>query len=138
MTFAKHAKRYLILALIWSIFLIFLSVQPSAEVEIFLPFDLLASLAHAAVYFVLAALLCLALRFWKYNMIHIALISFIYATIWGIVNELVQFYEPTRSPSISDVISDSIGAALAIALFIWWLHRKLPLKNLCNRSKKSV
>lgn len=129
MTFTKHAKRYLILAMIWSVFLLFLSVQPSDEVEIFLPFDLLASLAHAVVYFLLAALLCLALRFWKYQLIYIALISFLYTLIWGIVNELVQFYEPTRSPSLSDVLSDSIGAALAIALFIWWRHRKLPLNK---------
>jgi VanZ family protein len=126
MTFTKHAKRYLILALIWSIFLLFLSLQPSAEVEIFLPFDLLASLAHAAVYFVLAGLLCLAMRFWKYNILPIAIISFIYAVTWGIANELVQFFEPTRSPSISDVISDAVGAALAIALFIRW--RKLRKK----------
>ncbi len=115
--------------MIWSVFLLFLSVQPSDEVEIFLPFDLLASLAHAVVYFLLAALLCLALRFWKYQLIYIALISFLYTLIWGIVNELVQFYEPTRSPSLSDVLSDSIGAALAIALFIWWRHRKLPLNK---------
>ncbi len=123
MTFAKHAKRYLILAMIWSIFLLFLSLRPAEDVEIFLPFDLLASLAHAAVYFVLAGLLCLAMRFWKYNILPIAIISFIYAVIWGIANELVQFFEPTRSPSISDVISDAIGTTLAIALFIWW--RKL-------------
>ena len=123
MTYAKHAKRYLILAMTWSIFLLFLSLQPSAEVEIFLPFDFLSSLAHAAVYFILAALLCLALRFWKYQIVPLALISFIYSVIWGLANELVQFFEPTRSPSISDVISDAVGAALAIALFIWW--RKL-------------
>lgn len=123
MTFAKHAKRYLLLAMTWSIFLLFLSLQPSAEVEIFLPFDLLASLAHAAVYFVLAALLCLAMRFWKYRILPIAIISFTYAVIWGILNEFIQFFEPTRSPGISDVISDAIGAILSIALFIWW--RKL-------------
>ncbi|MDD5493034.1 MAG: VanZ family protein, partial [bacterium] len=106
MTYAKRATNFLILTIAWSLLLIFLSVQPSDEVNIFLPFDFMASLAHAAVYFILAALLCLALRFWKYNIFSIAAISFIYAVIWGIINELVQFYEPTRSPSISDVISD--------------------------------
>lgn len=125
MTFSKHAKRYLLLALIWSVFLLFLSIQPADKVEIFLPFDLLASLAHAAVYFILAALLCLALRFWKYSILSVVLVSFIYAVVWGIVNELVQFYEPTRSPSVSDVISDAIGAALAISLFIWWRKRSM-------------
>ncbi|MDD5258406.1 MAG: VanZ family protein [bacterium] len=124
MTFKKRAKRYLILALAWSLFLLFLSLQPAAEVEKFLPFDLLASLAHAAVYFVLAALLCLALRFWKYGLLSIALISFIYALTWGIANELAQFCEPTRCPGISDVISDAVGAALAITLFIWWRNKK--------------
>ncbi|MDD5131136.1 MAG: VanZ family protein [bacterium] len=123
MTYTKRAKRYLILAMTWSLFLLFLSLQPAAEVEIFLPFDFLASLAHAAVYFILAALLCLAFRFWKYSIVSIGIVSFIYSVIWGLANELVQFFEPTRSPSISDVISDSVGATLAIALFIWW--RKL-------------
>lgn len=127
--FSKRANRFLLIAALWSVFLIFLSLQPATEVEIFLPFDFMASLAHAAVYFVLAALLCIALRFWKYSLISLSLIAFVYATIWGIINELVQFYEPTRSPSIADVVSDSIGAALAIALFIWWRHNKLPLKK---------
>lgn len=122
--FAKQANRFFILAALWSVFLIFLSLQPAKEVEIFLPFDFMASLAHAAVYFVLAALLCIALRFWKYSITSLALVAFIYATIWGIINELVQFYEPTRSPSLADVISDAIGAALAIAVFIWWRKKR--------------
>lgn len=122
--FSKRANRFFILAALWSIFLVFLSLQPAKEVEIFLPFDFMASLAHAAVYFVLATLLCIALRFWKYLFISLSLIAFIYTTIWGIINELVQFYEPTRSPSIADVVSDSIGAALGIALFIWWRKKR--------------
>lgn len=121
--FSKKANSFLIIAALWSVFLVFLSLQPATEVEIFLPFNFMASLAHAAVYFVLAALLCIALRFWKYSLISLALVAFIYATIWGIINELVQFYEPTRSPSIADIVSDSIGAALGIASFIWWRER---------------
>jgi len=132
--FSKRAHRFFIFAAIWSIFLVFLSLQPSKEVEIFLPFDLLASLAHALAYFVLAALLCIAIRFWKYSLISLSLIAFIYATIWGIINELAQFYEPTRSPSIADVVSDSIGAVLSIALFIYWRKRTNPR----HRFKKSA
>ncbi len=122
--FSKQAKTFFIIAALWSVFLVFLSLQPSTEVEIFLPFDFMASLAHATVYFVLAALLSIALRFWKYSLTSLSIIAFIYATVWGIINELVQFYEPTRSPSIADVVSDAIGAALSIALFILWRRKK--------------
>ncbi len=122
--FAKQARRFFIIAAAWAVFLVFLSLQPATEVELFLPFDFMASLAHAAVYFVLAALLCIALRFWKYPLTSLSIVAFIYTTIWGIINELVQFYEPTRSPSIADVISDAIGAVLAIALFSWWRKKR--------------
>ncbi|MBI5555820.1 MAG: VanZ family protein [Elusimicrobia bacterium] len=128
--FSKQANRFLLIAALWSVFLVFLSLQPATEVEIFLPFDFMASLAHAAVYFVLAVLLCLALRFWKYSLISLALSAFIYSVSWGIINELVQFYEPTRSPSLADVFSDSSGAAVGLVVFIWWRKRKLPF---CNR-----
>ena len=122
--FIAKSRRFFILALLWSLFLIFLSIQPGDEVSVFLPFDILSSMAHATVYLVLAILLALAFRFKRYGFLKLSAGSFCLSVFWGLVNEVVQIWVPTRSADLMDVLSDAIGALLGLMIFVFWRKRK--------------
>jgi len=70
---------------------------------------------HASVYFILAVLFYLS--FLKSGMRrHLLLISIVFAVIYGISDEIHQYYVPGRVSSIGDVIADSFGALLGSLL----------------------
>lgn len=66
---------------------------------------------HAFVYFILALLLYFS--FLKSGLKkYLLLITLIFAVIYGVSDELHQYYVPGRVASIGDIIADSFGALL--------------------------
>ena len=66
---------------------------------------------HAIVYFILAVLLYFS--FFKSGLRkYLLLITVIFTVIYGISDELHQYFVPGRIASIGDVIADSFGAIL--------------------------
>jgi VanZ family protein len=66
---------------------------------------------HAFVYFILAVLLYFS--FLKSGVRrYLFLVSLVFAVIYGIGDEVHQYYVPGRIASIGDVIADSFGALL--------------------------
>jgi len=83
--------------------------------------------AHLNEHFLLFTALCVA--FFKPTK-HIGK-SFVFATVYGVLVELYQFFLPYRSSTLYDAGIDALGALLGV-VFLWKLLPILPkkLKNL--------
>jgi VanZ family protein len=68
-------------------------------------------LIHACIYFPLAFLLYLSLRTCGIRK-HILAVAFLLAGIYGITDELHQFFVPGRDASIGDAVANFTGALL--------------------------
>jgi VanZ family protein len=79
---------------------------------------------HFIAYFVLALTIGLwfSLGKWHKYPIRLLFITMAIASIYGIIDEIHQFYVPGRNCNIWDWFADTIGAVLG-ALIIWFSHR---------------
>ncbi len=107
-------------ALGWAIFLVVQSGSPAVGgflARILDRFPLGADkVGHAAAYAVLGALLTLATgRVW---------LALLLATLFGVTDEIHQYFVPGRQADVFDVVADAVGA-LAGALFVAFLSRAL-------------
>ena len=57
----------------------------------------------------------------KNNPKALVMLSMISASLYGISDEIHQFFVPARYGSFSDVIADMIGAVCGVAIYHWWL-----------------
>ena len=55
------------------------------------------------------------------------LISITSATLYGISDEIHQYFVPTRQADIMDVIANTIGSICGVLLYYWWKNRKEPI-----------
>jgi VanZ family protein len=77
--------------------------------------------AHFAVYGLLATHVCRVGRGWR-----AAGWALLAASLFGATDEWHQSWVPGRSPSVADWIADTLGAALAVALYAGWAwYRRL-------------
>lgn len=86
----------------------------------------LDKLVHATVYGVLAALLLRSLRpgeqgYSKQQMVW----AVVLASLYGITDEVHQYFVPGRSSDVLDWCADTVGALLAVALVAAWTRRGL-------------
>jgi len=80
--------------------------------------------AHVTEYAVLALLVLRALRIlkdipagrWSWSLASVALGIF---AVYAATDEIHQMWVPTRGPSVHDVIIDSVGATVGLALAFW-------------------
>ncbi len=109
------------LVLVWMALIFFLSAQPDLPHPDsgWLAF-LVSSGAHLFFYGVLALLLNWALEDSRRGL---ALLAFGLALLYGISDEFHQSFVPGRVPDALDLISDGLGAALALAA--WWGLRRM-------------
>lgn len=70
---------------------------------------------HFAVYGLLATLVCRLGRGWKS-----AFLAFAAVAAFGATDEWHQSFVPGRTMELADWIADSLGAALAVALYTGW------------------
>ncbi|PPD35647.1 MAG: teicoplanin resistance protein VanZ [Methylomonas sp.] len=71
---------------------------------------------HTGAYWVMAILSWRALRHFGLSTKTLALVSFVFCSLYGITDEWHQSFVPGRESSHADWLADSIGAALAVIL----------------------
>ena len=77
-------------------------------------------MAHVSLFGLLAVAAQRILRKNKFSY----LIAFIFVTVYGITDEWHQMFVPNRTPLLSDVAVDSIGAFLALTIVYLLFHFK--------------
>ena len=55
------------------------------------------------------------------------LISIGSATLYGIIDEIHQYFVPSRQADILDVIADTIGSICGVYFYSWWKKQKKPV-----------
>ncbi len=85
---------------------------------------------HAVAFFTLYLLLERAYPDLKYTSSVTLLVGY------AVLIEAVQYFLPNRCASFSDVVADSVGILIAVALLP--LIHKLPFCGFCYRQNKSV
>lgn len=79
-----------------------------ANIALFVPFGVLVALAFPTV------------RWWK---------VILAGALTSIGIEAVQLALPTRFPTVSDVVANTIGTAVGLGLTLWWSRARRPLDS---------
>ncbi len=115
---ATKARKYFIIFLwfSWMSIIFYLSSRavPAASQINWQDFAFKKS-AHVFVYFVLTILTFFSLPT-ETKINKKLLISFVWATIYGVSDEVHQSFTPGREPHIRDVMFDSLGSIIAVCL----------------------
>ena len=114
----RNFRLYWLPVIIWAILIFALSsfsTFPKAVQPLF-SFD---KLAHAAEYAVFSFLLSRAFKNSKKNNLkkYFRALAVICAIVYGISDELHQYFVPTRTPCIIDLVYDGIGAMIGQKFF---------------------
>ncbi len=109
----SHLLRAWIPPLAWAILIFFASSRPvPVEGPQFIPH--LDKLAHFLIYAAMALLLFRAcFRFHRWPHARAALAAFALATLYGLTDELHQYFVPSREADFWDLAADALGAAAA-------------------------
>jgi VanZ family protein len=125
---AKNKGRRIagIAAVLWAALIFWLSSIPGTGTFPAHP-DFLNVVAHFCLYAVLAVLVALALNSPKRALWKTALIALVIAALYGVSDELHQFFTPGRSSdpfgsgSPFDLIIDTLGALVGSVATIWFI-----------------
>lgn len=113
-------NRYWIIALVWALLLLTLSViaLPAPESAVVLWED---KVNHGVAYGMLAFLIVLALdkSIVKKRRLITLTTAFVLSVLWGGFTEVIQITKNDRSAEGADLLADVIGIAAALLLF-WW------------------
>ncbi len=125
----RASHRYTVLALLWTVVVLVLTLTPAAEMPSTPVWELLSfdTAAHAGVFFVLAGLYGLALRQrrWPWVARRTGLAVFVGCTLLGAAIEVLQYnMKLGRHGEWTDLLSDAIGAALGVGVAQAWARRK--------------
>ena len=80
--------------------------------------------AHIFMYFVLGMLVFNVLRQYIHNNNKLVIFSIIFAFIYAITDEIHQMFVPERSAEPRDVLLDTLGASLGVALYLLIIRLK--------------
>ncbi|WP_058486429.1 VanZ family protein [Defluviitalea phaphyphila] len=122
---------YWIPAIIWMCVIFILSSMTGNDLQRTFPFFSDFNWGHFVAYFILAITYYIGL-FKKVKKPRIFYIIILLCVLYGITDEVHQFFVPTRVPDIKDLFSDTIGSITA-SLFLVVIH-KLKEKEGNNRS----
>lgn len=111
---------YWIPALAWMGLIYFLSGRTGNELHTLFPFIDNFNPGHIAAYFVLALLYYAALAKTAHRRPYLKALALCF--LYGISDEIHQFFVPTRYPDVFDLGMDLAGAALALGII--WLVKK--------------
>lgn len=75
---------------------------------------------HFGIYMILSALICVEKRFLKLND---KIKILIFSALYGIVIEIIQYFEPWRSFELADILADTLGALAGILISKWLITR---------------
>ncbi|QPK64576.1 VanZ family protein [Methylomonas sp. LL1] len=93
-----------------------LSAQQSLPMP--MAFEFQDKVQHAGAYFVMAVFSWRALRHSGPTGSSLALMSFLFCSIYGISDEWHQAFVPGRNSSVWDWLADSVGAAMALTFLL--------------------
>jgi len=112
--------------------LIFLASSRSriATPEFFLPVD---KVGHFGVYGLLGTLVCRLGQGWR-----AAGWAFFVCSLYGVSDEWHQSFVPGRSVEFADWLADTLGAALAVALYTGWGSYRRGLETSLWGRKRAV
>jgi VanZ family protein len=100
-----------------------LSDQPTLPYPEDLNGKLVSIAGHLTVFAVLAVLIWWALGLGRLSGGHRAMLAIGLATLYGFVDEWHQSFVPGRTPDGLDIVTDLVGATLAM-LVVTWLERR--------------
>lgn len=104
-------KFFLIITIIIAIFIFYISSLPSPPNPVKANLELIPTLYHIIIFFLFSLFLALSSNK-KSNKTIILILAV--SIIYGILDELHQFYVPGRSSSLSDIFLDSSGSVLGV------------------------
>lgn len=118
--------RPLIPALIWAAIIFVLSSLPGSAYP---PTDLVNAdkLVHVAIYGLLGALAARGLRLgWGWHRVRTILVAALGSILYGLSDELHQWFVPGRNADWRDLVADAVGAVLGAALIalVWGGRRR--------------
>lgn len=85
--------------------------------------DVQSVAGHLTVFAVLAALVAWALRDVSRPLRRVLAVAWVAAVLYGVTDEIHQSFVPNRHPDPLDVLTDGVGAAVALVLVWWWSRR---------------
>jgi VanZ family protein len=81
--------------------------------------------AHAAVYAILTALVYMVLRELNVGKTYVLVLAFAISFLYGIFNEIHQYFLPWRQADILDVLANGLGAfCIPLSLYLQGRNRK--------------
>jgi VanZ family protein len=89
-------------------------LRPDAEPMFALPQQLIAFLYHVGAFFILALLFRFSFEQKSGDLFPSRVIAFIGSATVSIASEVIQFYIPTRTPSVRDLFFDLFGTLLGL------------------------
>lgn len=102
------------------------SVEASTTADIVMQFNhLIRKLAHGGIYFVLGVLVIKALNGVRGLGLKKIIFALVFCIVYAISDEVHQLFVPGRSGQVSDVMIDTIGAALGIIMYVFVNRLKL-------------
>ncbi len=110
---------------------IFIYVQSSHPSPEDLPsFRFMDKMLHIAAYAVLAILFYRAYQTLpiRHNLRLLLLLSILSASLYGISDEIHQYFVPFREADIFDGVADIIGAIIGVLVYQTWVERKQASK----------
>jgi len=109
-------------AMAWMAFIYYLSSRTGEQLSSIFPFVKDFNPGHILAYFILAWLVFWPLR--RGNCSRPYLKTIIVCLIYGISDEFHQYFVPTRTPDVHDLLRDLLGAAIALAINFFINNRR--------------
>jgi VanZ family protein len=82
--------------------------------------DYQSVLGHVGAYAILATLVAWALRPRGRTLTVTLATAWLVAVLYGVTDEIHRSFVPNRYPDVRDVVTDAIGAAIALVAVAWW------------------
>lgn len=83
---------------------------------------------HAGAYFIMGLLFFISFLSSDFKLKKAGILSFIFTTLYGISDEIHQYFVPNRNMDLLDLLADMLGAYMGI-LFTILIKNNLSLKN---------
>lgn len=125
--FEKHNIMSFCIALLIAILIFFVSSIQFPPSSSGTGSSIKATLYHILAFFLLASFLLISLVQGKKR--EIVMLPVFIAVIYGIFDELHQFFIPGRGSSISDVLLDSFGIFIALTIYLTHLKYRKTYTN---------
>jgi len=107
----------------WMGVIFWLSSRPSLPRTPGTPPDVASILGHLVAYAVLASLLAWAIDQAGRPLAATMAIAWVVASLYGVTDEVHQSFVPNRDADDFDVLTDAVGAAVALVA-VWWRARQ--------------